>query len=80
MMRGQVVITPKTPEHLIVKMPQAEYAQIQAHLPQGADKHVPEEYLKYQVLPLTKQPFEVKLRNGVVSISALDLVMSSCDS
>lgn len=51
---------------LVFQLSDAQYAQINMDLPSGWDETIPDKQLKWQRLQLNL-PFEVKLKNGLVS-------------
>jgi hypothetical protein len=50
----------------VFQLSDAQYAHINMELPSGWDETVPDKQLKWQRLPMN-EPFEVKLKNGLVS-------------
>jgi len=51
----------------VSQLSSAEYAQVNMAMPSGWDQNVPDRQLKWQRLPLNNKPFEMKLKNGLVS-------------
>lgn len=51
---------------LVFQLSDAQYAQINMDLPSGWDETIPDKQLKWQRLQMNV-PFEVKLKNGLVS-------------
>lgn len=65
--KGLVSVEPKTDSHLTIKITEPQYAEVQTTLAQGVETTIPEDQLQYQQMPLSAEPFEVKLKKGVVS-------------
>lgn len=45
----------------------ARYADVHRNLSAGWSSHVPEHELDYQQLPIQEKPFQLELKDGVVS-------------
>jgi hypothetical protein len=50
-----------------LQLSHAEYAQVNMVLPSGWEETVPKKQLKWQRLPTNNKPFELQLKNGLVS-------------
>jgi hypothetical protein len=51
----------------VFQLTDAQYAQINMDLPSGWDETIPDKQLKWQRLQMN-EPFQVKLKNGLVSM------------
>lgn len=66
--QANLVIQPKSEQELIARIEQAQYAQVQTPLEKGEDFEISENELEYKPLQMSKEPWTVKLDQGVVSI------------
>lgn len=67
LMKADLHVQPQSEQQLLAWISRAEYAQLQMALDEESE--VPEDNLEYQPLKLNKQPFMIKLKDGVVSIA-----------
>ena len=58
---------------LVSQLSNAQYAQVNSALPSGWDENIPEKQLKWQRLQIN-QPFEMKLKNGLVSNDMIEVI------
>ncbi|KAI4478759.1 hypothetical protein M0802_014494 [Mischocyttarus mexicanus] len=54
-----------SPDTFRLKLLNPQYAKIHKNLPDGWESHIPEQMLQYQHLPLSKEPFVVKMKHKV---------------
>ncbi|XP_046429082.1 vitellogenin isoform X1 [Neodiprion fabricii] len=71
-MKGQLVVQPKSDGTLRAKISRPQYAQIHTELPGGWDTHIPEGKLSFKQLPMSGKPFEIKLKNGAIDDLMVD--------
>jgi hypothetical protein len=51
----------------VLQLSGTEFAQVNMAMPAGWSQNIPDKHLKWQRLPMENKPFEVRLRNGLVS-------------
>lgn len=65
-MRAQLTVTPVKDDELIAHLTKPETAKVHTTLTKGAEYVVPQN-LQYTPLPLSQEPFVIKLNEGIVS-------------
>lgn len=73
-MRAQLTVTPVKEDELIATITNPEKAQIHTTLPTGTDYEIPQGLVQYTPFTLSKEPFVIKLQNGVVSVKYINHV------
>lgn len=66
-MRAKLSVQPKSDSELVLKVNNAEYADVHANLTGGWNGYIPDSKLSYQQLPISSKPFELRMKNGAVS-------------
>ncbi|KAL0112919.1 hypothetical protein PUN28_012281 [Cardiocondyla obscurior] len=65
-LKGVLTIQVKSPDTLLAKLSDTQYARIHKTLSDGPETKIPEQMLDYQPLSMSGKPFEIKLRHGVI--------------
>lgn len=66
LMRATLSLQRRAEGVLTARVSQAQFVEINTQLPNGWDSNIPKDKLRYQTLPLSQKPFEVRLKNGTV--------------
>ncbi|KAL0267736.1 UNVERIFIED_CONTAM: hypothetical protein PYX00_009919 [Menopon gallinae] len=64
--KAKLVVQASSEQELIAVIDHAEKSQIHAHLQKGHEFEIPKEILQYQPFTLTKQPFIIRLKEGII--------------
>ncbi|KAK9890165.1 hypothetical protein WA026_008970 [Henosepilachna vigintioctopunctata] len=62
------------PDRLRAKIIKSEYAEVHIKLPDGWTSKLPDSHLRYKALQLTNKPFDIVIKNGIVS----ELIVEDC--
>ncbi|XP_011695974.1 PREDICTED: vitellogenin-2-like [Wasmannia auropunctata] len=64
--KGILTIQAKSPESLVAKLSDPQYARIHTTLPDGPETKISDHMLEYRELPMSGKPFEIKFKHGVM--------------
>jgi hypothetical protein len=65
-MEARLIVQSTSPETLRAKISQPRYSQVHTRLEDGWDSDIPNSQINLQNFPLNNEPFEIKMKNGVV--------------
>ncbi|XP_011695975.1 PREDICTED: vitellogenin-3-like [Wasmannia auropunctata] len=65
-LKGVLTVQVKSPESLVAKLSDPQYARIHTTLPDGPETKISDQMLEYRELPMSGKPFEIKLKHGVI--------------
>lgn len=71
-LQGLLTIQVKSPERLLAKLSNPQYARIHKALLHGPESEIPDQNLEYREMPMSGKPFELKLKNGVIQDLLVD--------
>ncbi|KOX68248.1 Vitellogenin, partial [Melipona quadrifasciata] len=71
-MKGLLTVQAKDPQTLAAKLWKAEYARIQSSLSEGWDSEISDQMLELRDLPISGKPFEIKLKDGLITDLIVD--------
>lgn len=65
-LKGILIIQVKSPEMLLARLSNPQYAHIHKTLMNGPESEITDQQLEYRPIPMSGKPFEVKLKHGVI--------------
>lgn len=72
LMKGWLTIQAKDSQTLAAKLWKGEYARIHSSLPTGWDSEISDQMLELRDLPMSGKPFEIKLKDGLITDMIVD--------
>ncbi|KAK1126495.1 hypothetical protein K0M31_005130 [Melipona bicolor] len=72
LMKGLLTVQAKDPQTLAAKLWKGEYARIQSSLSEGWDSEISDQMLELRDLPISGKPFEIKLKDGLITDLIVD--------
>ena len=72
LMKGLLTVQAKDRQTLAAKFWKGEYARIQSSWPDGWDTEISDQMLELRDLPISGKPFEIKLKDGLITDMIVD--------
>lgn len=65
-LKGLLTIQVNSPERLLAKLTNVQYARIHKELLEGPETEISDQLLEYRRMPMSEKLFEIKLKHGVI--------------
>ncbi|KAJ8985867.1 hypothetical protein NQ317_006241, partial [Molorchus minor] len=80
LIKAWLIIQPRSDGKLNAKISEAEYAQVHSRLQDGWNTPIPDVELSYKPFGLSKLPFQIEMKNGVITDLVVDKSVSNWEA